>query len=466
MGTGDFAEPRKSPPPLGSPGAAPGDGDTENFNLFGTDFDENEIVDRTSLDCGVAGGPLKDEGGLGDTQEMMEDFLFSTQGTLDPSQASAAAAAAASYQAYKPGHRSKSETEASKKLCHQPLVKKRSIFKSRDADRDAKKRATYTHKWHGHEEKDDSARQQAPVPPNAQGAAAGGSAFDEFDFEMPTSLKRVQTWPGSSADPNDSTDNQSVTSVKCAKSAKQYYTVVKNVKRTHQLQESGEFQEFNDDVEYFLDALRCSYPVPTRCLAALNLAQKCMVPSFRMHLRAHGTVIKFFSALSDAHSDHRLAICAATVMFTLSQDRLNMDLDRDSLELMLNLLDTDMDAADTAPCPDAAFLQQNNRKIRELCHDMQKKGHAKHLNLENINAGHLAMETLLSLTSKRAGEWFKEELRALGGVEHLVRTITLCTEAFTPHHHTHAWTHPRLEKLSKVDRCLKVLENVSTAGME
>lgn len=84
----------------------------------------------------------------------------------------------------------------------------------------------------------------------------------------------------------------------------QYYTVVKNVKRTHQLQESGEFQEFNDDVEYFLDALRSSMPVSTRCLAALNLAQKCMVPAFRMHLRAHGTVIKFFSALSDAHSDH------------------------------------------------------------------------------------------------------------------------------------------------------------------
>lgn len=84
----------------------------------------------------------------------------------------------------------------------------------------------------------------------------------------------------------------------------QFYTVVKNVKKTHQLQESGEFQEFNDDVEYFLDALRPSMPVSTRCLAALNLAQKCMVPAFRMHLRAHGTVIKFFSALSDAHSDH------------------------------------------------------------------------------------------------------------------------------------------------------------------
>lgn len=74
-------------------------------------------------------------------------------------------------------------------------------------------------------------------------------------------------------------------------------------------------------------------------------------------------------------------------------------------------------------------------------------------------AGHLAMETLLSLTSKRAGEWFKEELRELGGVEHLVRTITSCTEAFSPELET--WTHPLMEKLSKVDRCLKVIENVS-----
>lgn len=30
------------------------------------------------------------------------------------------------------------------------------------------------------------------------------------------------------------------------------------------------------------------------------------------------------------------------------------------------------------------------------------------------------METLLSLTSKRAGDWFKEELRLLGGLDHVV----------------------------------------------
>ena len=45
--------------------------------------------------------------------------------------------------------------------------------------------------------------------------------------------------------------------------------------------------------------------------------------------------------LKDAPKDAGLALCTATVLFVLSQDRLNMDMDRDSLELMLNLLDTD-----------------------------------------------------------------------------------------------------------------------------
>jgi hypothetical protein len=71
------------------------------------------------------------------------------------------------------------------------------------------------------------------------------------------------------------------------------------------------------------------------------------------------------------------------------------------------------------------------------------------------------METLLSLTSKRAGEWFKEELRELGGLEHIIKTITEC------HRHIKSsnilstgWDEPLLDKLRKVDRCLRVLENV------
>ena len=50
---------------------------------------------------------------------------------------------------------------------------------------------------------------------------------------------------------------------------------------------------------------------------------------------------QFFAELKDAPQNPGLALCTATVLFVLSQDRLNMDMDRDSLELMLNLLDTD-----------------------------------------------------------------------------------------------------------------------------
>lgn len=71
------------------------------------------------------------------------------------------------------------------------------------------------------------------------------------------------------------------------------------------------------------------------------------------------------------------------------------------------------------------------------------------------------METLLSLTSKRAGEWFKEELRELGGLEHIVKTIRDCHRHINIQNITKSdWTDPLLDKLRKVDRCLRVLENV------
>lgn len=75
-----------------------------------------------------------------------------------------------------------------------------------------------------------------------------------------------------------------------------------------------------------------------------------------------------------------------------------------------------------------------------------------------FQVGHLAMETLLSLTSKRAGEWFKEELRVLGGVDHIVRTIQDCASRLeTP---ANMWTSAEVDVLRKADRCMRVLENV------
>ncbi|XP_037084937.1 protein wings apart-like [Pollicipes pollicipes] len=271
-------------------------------------------------------------------------------------------------------------------------------------------------------------------------------------------LTRVSTWHG--ADPNDTGEH--VTSVKCHRSAKEYYTVIQNVKKAYQIQEFGEFQEYNDDIEYIMDALQPTNSVSTRCLSATRLAGKCMAAAFRMHLRAHGTVTRFFAALADAPSDPSLSLCTSAVMFILSEDQLNMDLDKSSLELMLSLLDSDA----TAPSPESAEsngeLCKNRAKVRELCAQLQRQGQAKQLNLDTITAGHLSMETLLSLTSQRAGAWFKEELRALGGVDRLMGTVS---DSLRCLRQTDELRRQR-DTIARVSRCLRVVENVTSRNEE
>ncbi|KAK4881055.1 hypothetical protein RN001_004374 [Aquatica leii] len=325
--------------------------------------------------------------------------------------------------------------------------KKGSIFKSRSmvADGSKKRRALYKHKWS--DDKDGASRN--PDDPKSDAT----NPYDDYGFSNEPLTRVTQEVDGDTP--------EVVTSIKCTKQDKGYYTVVRNVKKAHQIQEIGEFQEFNDDVEYILDALQDNNPISTRCLSAITLASKCMVPAFRMHVRAHGTVAKFFKALHDATKDQSLGLCTATVMFVLSQDRLNMDLDRDCLELMLNLLESDVSyqqALDVCGLS-TIQLQKNKQKVRELCAEIQSQGHSKHLNLESITVGQLAMETLLSLTSKRAGEWFKEELRELGGLEHIMKTIHECCRQVSDYVVT--WTDALLDKLRKIDRCMRVLENVT-----
>ncbi|XP_072385694.1 uncharacterized protein [Diabrotica undecimpunctata] len=327
--------------------------------------------------------------------------------------------------------------------------KKGSIFKSRTLVDDGvskKRRALYKHKW------TDDNKEPSKEKEEGEGESSSNQEekVEDFDFKE-ENLERVVK----------EVDEEEITSVKCTRNNKGYYTVVRNVKKAHQIQEIGEFQEFNDDVEYIQDALQDNNPISTRCLSAITLASKCMAPAFRMHVRAHGTVAKFFKALHDAPKNQSLGLCTATVMFVLSQDRLNMDLDRDCLELMLNLLESDVSyqqALDECGLS-SAQLEKNKQKVRELCAEIQSQGHAMHLNLESITVGQLAMETLLSLTSKRAGEWFKEELRELGGLEHIMKTIHECCRQVSDYVVT--WTDTLLDKLKKVDRCLRVLENVT-----
>ncbi|CAG5122973.1 unnamed protein product [Candidula unifasciata] len=266
-------------------------------------------------------------------------------------------------------------------------------------------------------------------------------------------LKREVHWPTRQYD-------EAYTSLKVNKYHKELYTVVHNVKQTHEVQELGETQDFMDEVDYLLDSLQDTNPTPIRCLSCLKLAGKCISPAFRMHIRAHGTVTKIFSLLHDACSDPCLALSTSAMMFMLSRDRLNMDLDQDSLNLMLRL--NEVDAADRGSLDASALkeLEKVKQKVMELLAQLQQETHAREIDLGFVSTGNLAMESLLSLTSRRAGEWFKEELRSAGGLDYIVDSVTVCEHSLPED--ISQDIHKSLPVLKKLDRCLRVLENISS----
>ncbi|XP_063289676.1 wings apart-like protein homolog isoform X1 [Pelobates fuscus] len=247
-----------------------------------------------------------------------------------------------------------------------------------------------------------------------------------------------------------------VTALKCRKEHKELYTVVQHVKHFNDVVEFGENQEFSDDIEYLLSGLKSSQPINTRCLSVISLATKCAMPSFRMHLRAHGMVAMVFRTLDDSQHHQNLALCTAALMYILSRDRLNMDLDRASLDLMIRLLEMEQDL--TARFMNEKEMNKIKEKIRKLCETV----HNKHLDFENITAGHLAMETLLSLTSKRAGDWFKEELRLLGGLDHIVDKVKECVNNLD----NEGSEEKLVASLWGAERCLRVLESVTVHNPE
>uniref|UniRef100_A0A665W350 Wings apart-like protein homolog n=1 Tax=Echeneis naucrates TaxID=173247 RepID=A0A665W350_ECHNA len=305
-----------------------------------------------------------------------------------------------------------------------------------------------------------SRSQTAPV--NISGGSSkepSDAQKDDGVFKAPPPPPKVTKCVTVPTDPYQDT----VKTLKCRKEHKELYTVVQHVKHFNDVVEFGENQEFTDDFEYLATGLKSGQPLNTRCLSVISLATRCAMPSFRMHLRARGKVAQVFKTLNDAPQHPNLALCTASLMYILSRDRLNMDLDRSCLDLMIRLLELDQDqggaaATDSTPQFSAREIAKMKEKIRKLCDTV----HNKHLDLQNITTGHLAMETLLSLTSKRAGDWFKEELRLLGGLDHIVDKVKECVDNLNQEDEEEKL----VSSLWGAERCLRVLESVTVHNPE
>lgn len=221
-------------------------------------------------------------------------------------------------------------------------------------------------------------------------------------------------------------------------------------RRAHQCHESGESNQMDTDIEYFIESLdRERNRNDIRCLSLLGLAKKVMSIEYRMHLRAHDDMPRIMTKLIDAPEDASLALSCATLMFIHNQDKMSSDIDPTALKLMLNLIKGVKSIVHSTDSVD----KKHKDTVLELCTQMRDNGHAKTLNLQDITAANLAIETLLGLNSKRAGEWFKEELRQLKGIDFILETIAETAQNEDLENNE--------DELNKLDRCMHLLENIT-----
>ncbi|PIO68723.1 hypothetical protein TELCIR_09481, partial [Teladorsagia circumcincta] len=79
--------------------------------------------------------------------------------------------------------------------------------------------------------------------------------------------------------------------------------VVGRVKEAHQCLESGEHDDFKQDIEYILGTMKGKAPVNIKCLSALSLARKCISSEFRQFVRSEGLMSNVFKGLAEAAND-------------------------------------------------------------------------------------------------------------------------------------------------------------------
>ncbi|XP_078384163.1 uncharacterized protein LOC144666641 [Oculina patagonica] len=343
-------------------------------------FDEDDVTvssSQWSTFRSNAKAKSKETSGTELTDKSTDDEAYSSSQELSESSSQGGERKIASY------HR--------KKLTASPF---KSFLKNNDKSLSPKK------------DKDKSSRRLSALPTSAD---ISEDSQDETSPDVPN-LVRPASWLKRREE-----DSSSVVRVK--RTDKPLFTVVQNVKQVHECLESGEDQQFFDDVEYLLDGLKETRSLSTRCLSALDFASHCSQPSFRVSLRAHGIAPKIFSALQDAPSDKCLALCTSAITLMLSQDRQNADLDRSVLELMMKLLAVDSNNQQSKSLKD---YNKYVTKVRTLLEKQHGSDELLAAGDDDINPASLVCESMLSLTSQRTGEWFKEEIRVLRGLDHIM----------------------------------------------
>uniref|UniRef100_A0A1I7WCW4 WAPL domain-containing protein n=1 Tax=Heterorhabditis bacteriophora TaxID=37862 RepID=A0A1I7WCW4_HETBA len=200
---------------------------------------------------------------------------------------------------------------------------------------------------------------------------------------------------------------------------------VRNVKEAYQCLESGEHDDFKQDIEYILSTMNGDSSINVKCLSALSLARKCISAEFRQFIRSEGMVNSLFKGLADAPLNQNLALCAATVVYLMSRDFISMAVDTHSLRLLTQLL-----------------------RIEKLERDSEQEKYAR-------MPSSLVLEALVFVLARSSDEGLKTEMLNLGVLQWVVGKVEKIVLRML---HDKLVEIETIQQLILLERCFRILE--------
>ncbi|KIH57759.1 wings apart-like protein [Ancylostoma duodenale] len=325
--------------------------------------------------------------------------------------------------------------------------------------------------------------------------------FDDKEDSPPPSVKRSKMSPPSSSSSkfaapkerrpvyqhkwteNDDEDNESgdesaaeshvspgVTAP--TSSAQQRGPIYKNegarihrVKEAHQCLESGEHDDFKQDIEYILSTMKGNASINIKCLSfekllfivfsTLSLARKCVSPEFRQFIRSEGLVSNVFKGLAEAANDQNLAICAATVIYLMSRDFISLPVDAHSLRLLSQLLRIEKLDQNEEQKKYASLVWEVFTSYIERMESVGKKI-VFDLNKDQLTPSALILEALVFVLARSTDENLKTELLNLGILQYIVGKVEKIVLRLIHDKLTESET---IQQLVVLERCFRILES-------
>lgn len=200
---------------------------------------------------------------------------------------------------------------------------------------------------------------------------------------------------------------------------------VRHVKEANELRESGEYDDFKQDLVYILSSLQSTdASMKVKCLSAISLAKKCVSPNFRQFIKSQNMTKNIVRSLMESPKDDLFALASSTVIYLLTRDFNSIRIDFPSLRLVSQLLR--IETFEQRPEEKdkvlnlvwevfSAYVDKQEVGGKKVSFDMRK---------DCLSPSSLIIEALVFITSRAVNdENFKNELLNLGILQFIVAKI-------------------------------------------